>query len=102
MSGSPRAAGAKVIAMEGAPPDGNAVGAGGAAPDSSKRTPSQETAVEKRATAKSPSSSTAPAPNEPRSTSKIAAVIGLLSRVEGATLAELIAATDWLVKSNAE
>jgi hypothetical protein len=90
------AAGAKAIAMEGAPPDGNVVAAGGAAPDSSKRTPSPEIALEKRATAKPPSSSTAPAPNEPRPTSKIAAVIGLLSRVEGATLAELIAATDWL------
>jgi DNA-binding MarR family transcriptional regulator len=33
---------------------------------------------------------------EPRATSKIAAVIGLLSRAEGATLAELIEATSWL------
>jgi hypothetical protein len=36
------------------------------------------------------------AQGEPRPTSKIAAVIGLLSNAEGATLAELIAATDWL------
>ena len=42
------------------------------------------------------SSSLAPAQCEPRPTSKIAAVIGLLLREEGATLAELIAATDWL------
>ena len=33
---------------------------------------------------------------EPRPTSKIAAVVGLLSRCGGATLAELIAATGWL------
>jgi hypothetical protein len=34
--------------------------------------------------------------SEPRATSKIAAVIGWLSRAEGATLAELIATTRWL------
>ena len=39
------AAGAKAIAMEGAPPDGNVGSAGGAAPYSSKRTPSREIAV---------------------------------------------------------
>jgi DNA-binding MarR family transcriptional regulator len=38
----------------------------------------------------------APSQIEPRATSKIASVIGLLSRAEGATLAELIAATGWL------
>jgi hypothetical protein len=34
--------------------------------------------------------------SEPRATSKIAAVIGWLSRAEGATLAQLIATTGWL------
>lgn len=37
-----------------------------------------------------------PASKEPRAPSKIAAVIALLEREQGATLAEMVAATGWL------
>ena len=43
-----------------------------------------------------PNSGVAPSPMSPRSGTKIAQVIELLQRSDGATLAELVAATSWL------
>ena len=91
------AAGAKAIARQGEapeeaaadkPPACVATPACSAAPLGISATTAQQPAV-------APSIDR-PARSEPRPTSKIAAVIGLLSRSEGATLAELIAATGWL------
>ena len=90
------AAGMKAISVEGASPATELLATSGGIPDLTRQAGSLEIAVSKRASEKPSSSSNAPAQREPRPTSKIAAVVGLLSRVEGATLAELIAATDWL------
>ena len=58
-----------------------------------EETPSSEAQVSGQ---QEPASAPTRIQGAPRSTSKIATVIGLLSRVEGATLAQLIAATGWL------
>ena len=89
------AAGVKAMAAKGAPPASEASATGGHAPGLTEQVASPETTVGKQAVAKL-SSWPSPAQGEPRPTSKIAAVIGLLSRVEGTTLAELISATGWL------
>jgi uncharacterized protein DUF3489 len=52
----------------------------------------------KRATVNQPDSGAAPIPISPRSGTKIAEVIALLQRGDGSTLAELVAATDWLAR----
>ena len=89
------AAGVKAVRLEGAAPAGKVVTVGPDTPDLSKQAALPKLAIEKSA-AKQPSPSHGPSASEPRPISKIAAVIGLLTRPEGATLAELIAATDWL------
>jgi DNA-binding IclR family transcriptional regulator len=89
------AAGVKAIASDGTPPTSEVPAEIGDAPDLTKPAASPDGATGKRA-ARGPASSPVPARSEPRPTSKIAAVIGLLSRAGGATLAELISATDWL------
>ena len=55
------------------------------------REPGNPAATGKAGTAENPSAAATPAP-----TSKIAAVIALLQREQGATLAELVEATGWL------
>jgi hypothetical protein len=89
------AAGARAITVEDTPAASEQVAAVGDALHVITQAPSPEAAQGTRAPA-TPSSLHAPVQIEPRSTSKIAAVIGLLSRAQGASLAELIASTGWL------
>lgn len=89
------AAGLKAVRLEGAGPADKFTTVRPDMPDLSKQAARPKLAMEKSA-GKELSSSHGPSGSEPRPTSKIAAVIGLISRPRGATLAELIAATDWL------
>ena len=89
------AAGLKAIVVEDASLASEALAAGGHVTGLTGQVASPEITVGKRAAAKL-SLQPSPAQSESRRTSKIAAVIGLLSRVEGATLAEMISATGWL------
>jgi len=89
------AAGAKAVAEEGTSFAGEQGDAGNDAPSANTETPPAGKAVAKRETAERRSERTR-LQGEPRPTSKIASVIELLSQAAGATLAALIAATDWL------
>jgi hypothetical protein len=89
------AAGMKAFGWEGSAAESKDLPAGRDDPSPTQQAPATEAEVGKRPAGKT-SVSAAPARGAPRPTSKIASVIGLLSRVEGATLADLIAATDWL------
>jgi hypothetical protein len=89
------AAGAKAIVVnEGAASVGAFAGECDAKLESTQE--SQRVSPECTQTAALSPTKQARAKGEPRATSKIAAVIGLLVRTDGATLAELIAATGWL------
>jgi Protein of unknown function (DUF3489) len=58
--------------------------------------PNPERGSDQAAAIDEPNSGVAPSPLSPRSGTKIAQVIELLQRSDGATLAELVAATGWL------
>jgi hypothetical protein len=89
------AAGAKVIAVDGTPPlqeeaerrVGQLVG---------MADPESEPGSNPAATVSRPDGGAAPIPIPPRNGTKVAEVIALLQRGDGATLAELVAATGWL------
>ena len=85
------AAGARAIAIDGSSAsDATREGSGGrvqvAAPDSK---------IVQRATAEVPAAD-GPSPSAPRGGTKLARVLELLQRDQGATLDELILTTDWL------
>ena len=89
------AAGAKAIAVHGTGPTEGKVERPANHPIVSVD-PKPEPGSDRAAGIDEPNSGVAPSPLSPRSGTKIAQVIELLQRSDGATLAELVAATGWL------
>ena len=89
------AAGAKAIAVDETPPSEREAQRR-ADPTLGAADPESEPGSKPAATVSRPDGGAAPIPISPRNGTKVAEVIALLQRGDGATLAELVAATGWL------